>query len=97
MGATQLSDFQRPGSRAGVISRSLDKIALTLAEVAILLNAETQHQSELIKEGARELKRKIYGNRGCSLPHSMLATNARTIVPTGFRFQQEASAKDADR
>ena len=46
-----------------VISRSLDKNRLTLAEVAILLNAETQHQSELIKEGARELKRKIYGNR----------------------------------
>ena len=46
-----------------VIARSLDKNRLTLSEVATLLNAETQQQVQLIKEGARQLKRNIYGNR----------------------------------
>ncbi len=46
-----------------VIVRSLDKHRLTLQEVATLLNATTQGQVQKIKEGARELKRKIYGNR----------------------------------
>ena len=46
-----------------VIVRSLDKHRLTLQEVATLLNATTPGQVQKIKEGARELKRKIYGNR----------------------------------
>jgi 2-iminoacetate synthase len=46
-----------------VIARSLDKQRLTLQEVAILINAAAPEQIKQIKEGARELKRKIYGNR----------------------------------
>ncbi|MBZ4652327.1 MAG: Iron-only hydrogenase maturation rSAM protein HydG [Proteiniphilum sp.] len=46
-----------------VIARSLDKQRLTLQEVAILINAAAPEQIKRIKEGARELKRKIYGNR----------------------------------
>lgn len=47
----------------GVIDRSLNKHRLTLREVATLLNAATPSQIRKIKEGARELKRNIYGNR----------------------------------
>lgn len=46
-----------------VIDRSLNKHRLTLREVATLLNAATPSQIRKIKEGARELKRNIYGNR----------------------------------
>jgi len=46
-----------------VIQKSLDKKRLTLHDVAILLKADDKHSVELIKEGARELKRKVYGDR----------------------------------
>lgn len=46
-----------------VIGRSLDKNRLNLQEVATLINADDRESINLIKEGARELKNKIYGNR----------------------------------
>ena len=46
-----------------VIARSLDKNRLNLQEVATLINADDKESIDLIKEGARELKKKIYGNR----------------------------------
>lgn len=46
-----------------VISKSLDKKRLTLEETAILLNANDPELIEEIKEGARELKKRVYGNR----------------------------------
>ncbi|MFH1120317.1 MAG: [FeFe] hydrogenase H-cluster radical SAM maturase HydG [Bacteroidota bacterium] len=46
-----------------VIARSLDKKRLTLRETAILINASDPELIDLIKEGARELKKKVYGNR----------------------------------
>lgn len=46
-----------------VIARSLDKNRLNLQEVATLINANNRESIELIKEGARELKNNIYGNR----------------------------------
>lgn len=45
-----------------IISKSLDKQRLTLAETAVLINADGD-LSEEIKAGARELKKKVYGNR----------------------------------
>jgi len=45
-----------------IISKSLDKQRLTLAETAALINADGD-LSEEIKAGARELKKKVYGNR----------------------------------
>lgn len=45
-----------------VISKSLDKQRLTLRETAVLLNAKGDLREE-IKEGARELKKRVYGNR----------------------------------
>ena len=59
--------LNRPSSDNGevdrVIARSLGKQRLTLQEVAILINATTPEQVQQIKEAARELKRKVYGNR----------------------------------
>ncbi|MEA5062734.1 MAG: [FeFe] hydrogenase H-cluster radical SAM maturase HydG, partial [Petrimonas sp.] len=46
-----------------VIAKSLAKNRLNLEEVAVLINATDSESVQLIKEGARELKKKIYGNR----------------------------------
>lgn len=46
-----------------VIARSLDKQRLSLAETAVLINATDHDLVEEIKEGARQLKEKVYGNR----------------------------------
>lgn len=46
-----------------VIAKSLDKNRLTLEETAILVNASDPQLIEEIKQGARELKEKVYGQR----------------------------------
>ena len=46
-----------------VIAKSLDKKRLNLEETAVLLNAEDPDMIEAIKQGARTLKQRIYGNR----------------------------------
>lgn len=46
-----------------IISKSLDKQRLTLEETAVLVNASGTDLLEEIKEGARELKMRVYGNR----------------------------------
>jgi 2-iminoacetate synthase len=46
-----------------VISKSLGKHRLTLEETAVLINASGTDLLEEIKEGAKELKMKVYGNR----------------------------------
>ncbi len=46
-----------------VISKSLDKQRLTLEETAVLVNAVDTELIDEIKEGARNLKKKVYGNR----------------------------------
>ncbi|KAF5070591.1 Biotin synthase [anaerobic digester metagenome] len=46
-----------------VIARSLEKKRLTLRETAVLINANDPELIEEIKEGARELKKRVYGNR----------------------------------
>jgi 2-iminoacetate synthase len=46
-----------------VIAKSLDKNRLSLAETAILINATDPELVEEIKQGARELKERVYGNR----------------------------------
>ncbi len=52
-----------PARVKDVIAKSLDKKRLNLEEVALLINAEDSESINLIKEGARALKKKIYGNR----------------------------------
>ncbi len=46
-----------------VIAKSLDKQRLTLEDTAVLINANDPELIEEIKEGAKELKKKVYGNR----------------------------------
>lgn len=46
-----------------VIAKSLDKQRLTLAETAVLINANDPELIEEIKNGASALKEKVYGNR----------------------------------
>jgi 2-iminoacetate synthase len=46
-----------------IISKSLDKQRLTMEETAVLINSSGTEIMEEIKEGARELKKKVYGNR----------------------------------
>lgn len=46
-----------------IIKRSLDKNRLSLEETAVLINTTDPELIEMIKEGARELKEKVYGNR----------------------------------
>lgn len=46
-----------------VIAKSLEKNRLNLEEVAVLINADDEESIKAIKEGARELKQRIYGNR----------------------------------
>ena len=46
-----------------VIAKSLEKNRLSLSETAILLNAEDPELIEEIKEGAKSLKKRVYGER----------------------------------
>ncbi|MEI6683075.1 MAG: [FeFe] hydrogenase H-cluster radical SAM maturase HydG [Bacteroidota bacterium] len=46
-----------------VIAKSLDKNRLTLEETAVLVNATDPELIEEIKQGARRLKEKVYGQR----------------------------------
>lgn len=46
-----------------IIAKSLSKQRLTLQETAALLNADASEQIAAIKEGAKRLKREVYGNR----------------------------------
>jgi 2-iminoacetate synthase len=46
-----------------IVAKSLDKQRLTLEETAVLVNSSGTGFLEEIKDGARELKRKVYGNR----------------------------------
>ncbi|MCX6278637.1 MAG: [FeFe] hydrogenase H-cluster radical SAM maturase HydG [Bacteroidetes bacterium] len=46
-----------------VIAKSLDKNRLTLAETAVLIKADDPALIEEIKQGARTLKEKVYGQR----------------------------------
>ncbi|MBN2667890.1 MAG: [FeFe] hydrogenase H-cluster radical SAM maturase HydG [Bacteroidales bacterium] len=46
-----------------VIQKSLNKNRLSLEETAVLINARDPELIEAIKNGARQLKEKVYGNR----------------------------------
>lgn len=46
-----------------IIEKSLSKKRLSLEETAKLINADKYEQIQLIKDGAKKLKRSVYGNR----------------------------------
>lgn len=53
----------KPELVRSIIAKSLDKKRLSLQETAVLLKAEDPELIEEIKNGARELKKRVYGNR----------------------------------
>lgn len=52
-----------PSKVRAIIAKSLNKERLTLAETAVLVKTEDPQLIEEIKQGARDLKTKVYGNR----------------------------------
>lgn len=77
-----------------VIEKSLNKERLNLRETAILINAESQDLIDAIKDGARRLKEKVYGNRIVLFAPLYIGNKCKNnCLYCGFR----ASNKDADR
>lgn len=77
-----------------VIEKSLNKNRLNLRETAILINAESPELINLIKEGARTLKEKIYGNRIVLFAPLYIGNKCKNnCLYCGFRI----SNKDANR
>ncbi len=77
-----------------VIAKSLDKHRLSLEETALLINANDPELVEEIKEGARELKKRIYGNRIVLFAPLYIGNRCtNNCLYCGFR----ASNKDAVR
>ncbi len=77
-----------------IIQKSLDKNRLSLEETAVLINADTPELIEEIKEGARTLKKKVYGNRIVLFAPLYIGNKcANDCSYCGFR----ASNKDAIR
>jgi 2-iminoacetate synthase len=77
-----------------VIQKSLNKNRLNLRETAILINANTPELIQEIKEGARELKEKVYGNRIVLFAPLYIGNKCKNnCTYCGFR----ASNKDAIR
>lgn len=52
-----------PSRLREIIAKSLEKQALSVEETAVLLAADSPELLEQIFDGARELKRRVYGNR----------------------------------
>lgn len=77
-----------------VIEKSLNKNRLNLRETAILINADSPEMIEAIKEGAKRLKEKIYGNRIVLFAPLYVGNKCKNnCLYCGFR----ASNKDAER
>lgn len=77
-----------------VIAKSLNKQRLNLRETAILVNAKDPELINKIKEGARELKEKVYGNRIVLFAPLYIGNKCKNdCTYCGFR----ASNKDAIR
>ena len=59
-----INNTKSTAERVGeIISKSLGKQRLTMEETAVLINTSDPGLIEMIKEGARELKKRVYGNR----------------------------------
>ncbi|MCF8335574.1 MAG: [FeFe] hydrogenase H-cluster radical SAM maturase HydG [Bacteroidales bacterium] len=60
-----INDTRNPGKQEvrDIIAKSLNKERLSLRDTAVLINADDPELVQEIKQGARDLKDKIYGNR----------------------------------
>ncbi len=77
-----------------IIQKSLDKNRLNLADVATLINADTPELIEEIKEGARQLKEKVYGNRIVLFAPLYVGNNCtNNCAYCGFRVSNDESVR----
>jgi len=77
-----------------VIAKSLSKQRLSLSEVAVLVNAKDMASVEAIKEGARTLKKNVYGDRIVLFAPLYIGNECQNNCSyCGFR----TSNKDAER
>jgi 2-iminoacetate synthase len=77
-----------------VIDRAVNKNRLTLEETAVLINADDPELIQEIKDGARSLKKRVYGNRIVLFAPLYIGNKcANNCLYCGFR----ASNKDAIR
>ena len=77
-----------------IIAKSLSKQRLNLEETAVLVNTTDPELVNEIKEGARELKKRIYGNRIVLFAPLYIGNKCQNnCLYCGFR----ASNKDAER
>ena len=60
-----IESTKNPGKQEvrDIIAKSLNKERLSLRDTAVLINADDPDLIEEIKQGARDLKNKVYGNR----------------------------------
>lgn len=77
-----------------IIQKSLDKQRLNLKETATLINANTPELIKQIKDGAKALKEKVYGNRIVLFAPLYIGNKCKNnCLYCGFR----SSNKDAER
>ncbi|MDD2386316.1 MAG: [FeFe] hydrogenase H-cluster radical SAM maturase HydG [Bacteroidales bacterium] len=91
-----LEETQNPSAEEvqKVIAKSLDKNRLNLRETAILINANTPELIQQIKDGAKQLKEKVYGNRIVLFAPLYIGNKCKNnCLYCGFR----ATNKDAQR
>lgn len=77
-----------------IIDKSLSKRRLTLEEVAVLINADSPELVEMIKNGARTLKRNVYGNRIVLFAPLYVGSKcANNCTYCGFRADNKSAAR----
>ena len=77
-----------------IVNKSLSKKRLNLEEVATLINATDKESINLIKEGAKELKKTIYGNRIVLFAPLYVGNKcSNNCVYCGFRSSNKAQVR----
>ncbi len=78
-----------------IIQKSLNKNRLSLRETAILINAEDPELIEAIKDGARQLKEKVYGNRIVLFAPLYIGNKCKNnCLYCGFRSTNKAAIRN---
>ncbi|HOK38415.1 MAG TPA: [FeFe] hydrogenase H-cluster radical SAM maturase HydG [Bacteroidales bacterium] len=78
-----------------IIQKSLNKNRLSLRETAILINAEDTELIEAIKDGARQLKEKVYGNRIVLFAPLYIGNKCKNnCLYCGFRSSNKAAIRN---
>ena len=77
-----------------VVAKSLSRERLSLAETAVLLNAQTAEARQLILDGARQLKQEVYGNRIVLFAPLYIGNRCvNNCAYCGFRAENKAAVR----